>query len=102
MRSMPVAPMSSSRPIKGETNVAPAFAANIACAAEKQSVTFTMVNVTLCFSAAQAILAAKAGATFVSPFIGRLDDIGATGMDLIGEIVQIYRQYSSFKTEVLV
>jgi len=62
----------------------------------------TMVNVTLCFSAAQAILAAKAGATFVSPFIGRLDDIGATGMDLIGEIVQIYRQYSSFKTEVLV
>ncbi len=62
----------------------------------------TMVNVTLCFSAAQAILAAKAGATFVSPFIGRLDDIGATGMDLIGEIVEIYRQYSSFKTEVLV
>jgi transaldolase len=62
----------------------------------------TMVNVTLCFSAAQAILAAKAGATFVSPFIGRLDDIGATGMDLIGEIVTIYRQYPSFKTEVLV
>ncbi len=62
----------------------------------------TMVNVTLCFSAAQAILAAKAGATFVSPFIGRLDDIGSTGMDLIGEIVEIYRQYSSFKTEVLV
>jgi len=62
----------------------------------------TMVNVTLCFSAAQAILAAKAGATFVSPFIGRLDDIGVTGMDLIGEIVEIYRQYSSFKTEVLV
>ena len=44
----------------------------------------TMVNVTLCFSAAQAILAAKAGATFVSPFVGRLDDVGATGMDLIG------------------
>ena len=62
----------------------------------------TMVNVTLCFSAAQAILAAKAGATFVSPFVGRLDDIGATGMDLIGEIVAIYRQYPSFKTEVLV
>ena len=62
----------------------------------------TMVNVTLCFSAAQAILAAKAGATFVSPFIGRLDDIGATGMDLIREIVAIYRQYPSFKTEVLV
>jgi transaldolase len=62
----------------------------------------TMVNVTLCFSAAQAILAAKAGATFVSPFIGRLDDIGVTGMDLIGEIVTIYRQYPSLKTEVLV
>jgi transaldolase len=62
----------------------------------------TMVNVTLCFSAAQAILAAKAGATFVSPFVGRLDDIGATGMDLIGEIVAIYRQYPTFKTEVLV
>jgi transaldolase len=62
----------------------------------------TMVNVTLCFSAAQAILAAKAGATFVSPFVGRLDDIGATGMALIGEIVEIYRQYPGFKTEVLV
>jgi len=62
----------------------------------------TMVNVTLCFSAAQAILAAKAGATFVSPFVGRLDDIGAAGMDLIGEIVAIYRQYPTFKTEVLV
>jgi len=62
----------------------------------------TMVNVTLCFSAAQAILAAKAGATFVSPFVGRLDDIGATGMALIGEIVEIYRQHPAFKTEVLV
>ncbi len=62
----------------------------------------TMVNVTLCFSAAQAILAAKAGASFVSPFVGRLDDVGATGMALIGEIVEIYRQYPSFKTEVLV
>jgi transaldolase len=62
----------------------------------------TMVNVTLCFSAAQAILAAKAGASFVSPFVGRLDDIGAAGMDLIGEIVEIYRQYPGFKTEVLV
>jgi transaldolase len=62
----------------------------------------TMVNVTLCFSAAQAILAAKAGATFVSPFVGRLDDVGVTGMALIGEIVEIYRQYSNFKTEVLV
>jgi len=62
----------------------------------------TMVNVTLCFSAAQAILAAKAGATFVSPFVGRLDDVGATGMDLIREIVTIYRQYPAIRTEVLV
>ena len=62
----------------------------------------TMVNVTLCFSAAQAILAAKAGATFISPFVGRLDDIGATGMDLIAEIVAIYRNYPALRTEVLV
>jgi transaldolase len=61
-----------------------------------------MVNVTLCFSAAQAILAAKAGATFVSPFVGRLDDVGASGMALIRDIVEIYRQYPSFRTEVLV
>jgi transaldolase len=59
------------------------------------------VNVTLCFSAAQALLAAKAGATYISPFVGRLDDIGTTGMDLIQEIVEIYRNYP-FKTEVLV
>ncbi|MCC7417443.1 MAG: fructose-6-phosphate aldolase [Acidobacteria bacterium] len=59
------------------------------------------VNVTLCFSAAQALLAAKAGAAFVSPFVGRLDDIGSTGMDLIREVVEIYRNYP-FKTEVLV
>jgi transaldolase len=62
----------------------------------------TMVNVTLCFSAAQAILAAKAGATFVSPFVGRLDDIGTDGMQLIADIMTIYRQYPTFKTEVLV
>ena len=62
----------------------------------------TMVNVTLCFSANQAILAAKAGATFVSPFVGRLDDIGHPGMELIGDIVDIYRQYPAFTTEVLV
>jgi len=62
----------------------------------------TMVNVTLCFSAAQAILAAKAGAAFISPFVGRLDDVGMPGMDLIADIVQIYRQYPAFKTEVLV
>jgi len=61
-----------------------------------------MVNVTLCFSAGQAILAAKAGATFVSPFVGRLDDIAEDGMALIQDIVTIYRQYAAFKTEVLV
>ena len=60
-----------------------------------------MVNVTLCFSAAQAILAAKAGATFISPFVGRLDDIGQNGMHLIEEIVLIYENYG-FETEVLV
>ena len=58
------------------------------------------VNVTLCFNDAQAILAAKAGATYISPFIGRLDDIGADGMNLISEIVEIYNIYN-FKTEVL-
>jgi transaldolase len=58
------------------------------------------VNVTLCFSAGQAILAAKAGAYFVSPFVGRLDDIGAVGMDLIRDIVTIYKNYS-FNTQVL-
>jgi transaldolase len=61
-----------------------------------------MVNVTLCFSSAQAILAAKAGASFISPFVGRLDDVGQSGMALIGEIVEIYRNYPQFKTEVLV
>ena len=62
----------------------------------------TQVNVTLCFSAAQAILAAKAGARYVSPFIDRLDDIGADGLALIGEIVQIYDAYPDFTSEVLV
>ena len=61
-----------------------------------------MVNVTLCFSAAQALLAAKAGASFISPFVGRLDDIGQDGMFLIEEIVTIYRHYPHFRTEVLV
>ncbi len=59
-----------------------------------------MVNVTLCFSATQALLAAKAGATFISPFIGRLDDIGLDGMDLIADIRQIYDNYG-FETEIL-
>lgn len=59
------------------------------------------VNVTLCFSPTQAILAAKAGATYISPFVGRLDDISTSGMDLISQIVQIYMNYD-FKTEVLV
>ncbi|MDP4191693.1 MAG: fructose-6-phosphate aldolase [Bacteroidota bacterium] len=58
-------------------------------------------NVTLCFSASQALLAAKAGASYISPFVGRLDDISQDGMDLIGQIVQIYKNYS-FPTEVLV
>ena len=62
----------------------------------------TMVNVTLCFSPGQAILAAKAGATFVSPFVGRLDDICFNGIDLIAEICQIYSMYPEFDTEVLV
>lgn len=60
-----------------------------------------MVNVTLCFSAVQALLAAKAGAAFVSPFIGRLDDIGQDGMQLIADIRQIYDNYPNFKTEIL-
>jgi len=58
-------------------------------------------NVTLCFSPAQAILAAKAGATYISPFVGRLDDISHNGMDLIAQIVQIYKNYN-YKTQVLV
>jgi len=62
----------------------------------------TMVNVTLCFSPGQAILAAKAGATFISPFVGRLDDISTDGMQLIADIVNIYNNYPDFHTEVLV
>ncbi len=60
-----------------------------------------MVNVTLCFSANQALLAAKAGATFISPFVGRLDDINVDGMELIAEIRQIYDNYG-FDTQILV
>ena len=62
----------------------------------------TMVNVTLCFSPAQAILAAKAGATFISPFVGRLDDLAQDGMQLISDICQIYANYPEWSTEVLV
>lgn len=62
----------------------------------------TMVNVTLCFSPAQALLAAKAGATFVSPFVGRLDDIGQDGMGLIKEICEMYQAQLHLKTQVLV
>jgi transaldolase len=63
----------------------------------------TQVNVTLCFTPAQALLAAKAGATFVSPFVGRLDDIGHDGMQVIAEIVEIFRNYrGALNTEVLV
>ncbi|MEM6811344.1 MAG: fructose-6-phosphate aldolase [Pseudomonadota bacterium] len=62
----------------------------------------TMVNVTLCFSPMQALLAGKVGATFISPFVGRLDDIGQNGMDLIADILTIYDQYQDIDTEVLV
>lgn len=58
-------------------------------------------NVTLCFSPSQALLAAKAGATYISPFVGRLDDISHDGMELISQIVQIYKNYN-YKTQVLV
>jgi transaldolase len=61
----------------------------------------TMVNVTLCFSANQALLAAKAGATFISPFVGRLDDTGADGMDLVREIRTIYDNFPNLKTQIL-
>jgi transaldolase len=61
----------------------------------------TMVNVTLCFSAAQALLAAKAGATFISPFVGRLDDVGASGMELVSDVRLIYDNYD-FQTQILV
>jgi transaldolase len=61
----------------------------------------TMVNVTLCFSAAQALLAAKAGATFISPFVGRHDDVGFNGMELISDIRLIYDNYD-FETQILV
>ncbi|MGB1625486.1 MAG: fructose-6-phosphate aldolase [Candidatus Puniceispirillaceae bacterium] len=60
-----------------------------------------MVNVTLCFSAGQALLAAKAGASFISPFVGRLDDLGADGMNLIADICTIYDHYD-FNTQILV
>lgn len=62
----------------------------------------TMVNVTLCFSSAQALLAAKAGAAFISPFVGRLDDISNDGLTLISDIVRIYDNFPEFDTEVLV
>ena len=61
-----------------------------------------LVNVTLCFSASQALMAAKSGATFISPFVGRLDDIGLDGMDLIADICTIYSNYPNLNTEVLV
>jgi transaldolase len=62
----------------------------------------TMVNVTLCFSATQALMAGKAGATFISPFVGRLDDISLDGMELIEQIRVIYDNYESINTEILV
>ena len=72
----------------------------VAC--KKLSTNNIKVNVTLCFSAAQALLAGKLGATYISPFIGRLDDIGTTGLNLIREIVDMYNIYKKdIKTEVL-
>lgn len=59
------------------------------------------VNVTLCFSVNQALLAAKAGAAYISPFLGRLDDIGMVGLDLLRDIRHVYDQYSDFSTEIL-
>jgi transaldolase len=70
-------------------------------AVKKLSAEGIKTNVTLVFSSAQALLAAKAGATFVSPFIGRLDDIGTLGMDLIGDIVTIYDNYG-YQSEIIV
>jgi transaldolase len=61
----------------------------------------TMVNVTLCFSANQALLAAKAGATFISPFVGRLDDAGQDGMEVVREIRTVYDNYPDLKTQIL-
>ncbi len=62
----------------------------------------TMVNVTLCFSSGQALLAAKAGAAFISPFVGRLDDICFQGLDIVADILTIYDNYPQYDTEVLV
>ncbi|GJM02451.1 MAG: putative transaldolase [Rhodomicrobium sp.] len=70
-------------------------------ACKNLSVEGIMVNVTLCFNANQALLAAKAGATFISPFIGRLDDMGLDGMELIEEIRTIYDNYENLETEIL-
>ncbi len=74
---------------------------NGVAAIKKLSSEGIMVNVTLCFSPTQALIAAKAGAAFISPFVGRLDDISIIGMDLIEQIVTIYDNYD-FETEVLV
>ena len=103
--------------------VAPAFAARSACVGWKQSVTLVRIpssvscfvaaatkqltedgirtNVTLCFQPTQALLAAKAGATYISPFLGRVDDISGNGMDLIHQIVQVYENYPDLNTQVL-
>ncbi len=71
-------------------------------ACKKLSVDNVKTNVTLCFSAAQALLAGKAGATYISPFVGRLDDIAFDGLQLIEDIVTIYSQYPDIDTQVLV
>ena len=91
--SNPLIELSSSLPTKGETYVAPALAARTAWAASK-------INVTLIFDAAQAVLAAKAGARYVSPFVGRLDDNSVNGLDVIKDISEIYQAHW-VKTEIL-
>ncbi|MDT7934006.1 MAG: fructose-6-phosphate aldolase [Sphingomonadaceae bacterium] len=94
-----------------EADVVRAIAQNVAvklpltpaglCACKRLTDEAAMVNVTLCFSANQALLAAKAGATFISPFVGRHDDVGQDGMELIADIRTIYDNYD-FRTQILV
>ena len=93
-KHIPPKELSSTLPTNGDTYAAPALAASIACDGEK-------INVTLIFDAAQAILAAKAGAKYVSPFVGRLDDNSITGLDLIKDISDIYKIQNVYDTEIL-
>ena len=96
MSCKPAIELSSSLPTKGETYAAPAFAASIACDGEKIKVTLTLI-----FDVAQAILAAKAGAAYVSPFVGRLDDNSIAGLQLIKDIDEVYRVQAIHRTRIL-